>query len=207
MTPSLTLVRRRLPAQQRSKQRVQRILLAASTLLTTSSVDKLTTRRISELADVNIATLYQFFPNKEAIIFALYQRWLSEMDDVFDRMEMKQSRQMGWRKLFSKIFDALNQVQTDLIVRDRLLKAMGMNEDLRKLDLDHSILLSKRLAKLMANQGAYLSEYELQEHGTLIFHFERALVTPLANAKGNDQEVLYKKGRDFLLEMISLAFR
>ncbi|WP_417429169.1 TetR/AcrR family transcriptional regulator [Kiloniella sp.] len=207
MTPSLTLVRRRLPAQQRSKQRVERILLAASTLLTTSSVDKLTTRRISELADVNIATLYQFFPNKEAIIFALYQRWLSEMDDVFDRMEMKQSKQMGWRKLFSKIFDALNQVKTDLIVRDRLLKAMGMNEDLRQLDLDHSILLSKRLAKLMANQGAYLSEYELQEHGTLIFHFERALVTPLANAKGNDQEVLYKKGRDFLLEMISLAFR
>lgn len=207
MTPSLTLVRRRLPAQQRSKQRVERILLAASTLLTTSSVDKLTTRRISELADVNIATLYQFFPNKEAIIFALYQRWLNEMDDVFDRMEMKQSRQMGWRKLFSKIFDALNQVKTDLIVRDRLLKAMGMNEDLRQLDLDHSILLSKRLAKLMANQGAYLSEYELQEHGTLIFHFERALVTPLANAKGNDQEVLYKKGRDFLLEMISLAFR
>jgi AcrR family transcriptional regulator len=69
----LHLQKRRSPHQDRSRDSVARILQASADLLTENGVEKLTTRRIAARAKVNIATLYQFYPNKQAIIFALYE--------------------------------------------------------------------------------------------------------------------------------------
>ena len=176
---SLKINRRRQPTQLRSKIRVERILLAASTLLTKNSVDKLTTRRIAELADVNIATLYQFFPNKEAIIFALYKKWLDETDIVLEQATDNQVKGYSWNIFFGKLFDNLASTHTEVIVKDRLQKAMGMNEELRQLDLDHSIIIAERMAGFMESLGSHLCSKELQQHAMLLFYFERALVTHL----------------------------
>lgn len=61
-------LRRREPVQQRSKKRVERILAAALQLLESEGVDAVTTRAIAERAEVPVATVYQFFPNRDAIL-------------------------------------------------------------------------------------------------------------------------------------------
>lgn len=70
--------KRKLPLQARAKQTVEVILEAATQILWRSGGDRLTTNRIAERAGVSIGTLYQYFPNKEAILFALIERRCTE---------------------------------------------------------------------------------------------------------------------------------
>ena len=81
--PSATVgpSRRRLPTQARSRERVERILDSAARLVLTNGVDTLTTRSIAEAAALPVASLYQYFADKEAVLLALCERDMAEMDD------------------------------------------------------------------------------------------------------------------------------
>lgn len=78
---------RRLPAQQRSMVRVQRMLDACAELLDEVGYDELSTTRIAERANVAIGSVYQFFPDKKAITQALGLRYLDMFSSrVTDRL-------------------------------------------------------------------------------------------------------------------------
>jgi AcrR family transcriptional regulator len=72
---------RRAPSQQRSRERVGRILDAAATLITEHGVDRLSTRAIATRAGVPVASLYRYFADRDEIILALVQRDTAEMDE------------------------------------------------------------------------------------------------------------------------------
>lgn len=55
---------RRRPVQSRSQATVEAVLQATAYILVRDGYARLTTNRIAERAGVNIASLYQFFPNK-----------------------------------------------------------------------------------------------------------------------------------------------
>ena len=72
---------RREPAQQRSRQRVEQILDAAADLIVEQGVEGLSTRTIAARAGTPVASLYQYFADKDEIILALVQRDTAEMDE------------------------------------------------------------------------------------------------------------------------------
>lgn len=72
--------KRRVPQQARSIERVERILDAAARLVLDGGVDALSTRAVAELAGMPVATLYQYFADRDAILLALVERDLAEMD-------------------------------------------------------------------------------------------------------------------------------
>lgn len=73
---------RKLPKQERSQATVEAILTATTRILTEEGYNQLTTNRVAELAGVSIGSLYQYFPNKEALIFALGEHHAHEMEQL-----------------------------------------------------------------------------------------------------------------------------
>lgn len=73
MTQRLTprVSSRKTPQQARSTELVATILEAASRVLEKEGAAKFTTARVAERAGVSIGSLYQYFPNKAAILFRL----------------------------------------------------------------------------------------------------------------------------------------
>lgn len=69
---------RKLPTQERSRATVDAILQAAAYILVKRGWHSMTTNAIADRAGVNIASLYQFFPNKEAIVSELERRHVEE---------------------------------------------------------------------------------------------------------------------------------
>ncbi|MBB3643047.1 MULTISPECIES: TetR/AcrR family transcriptional regulator [unclassified Variovorax] len=65
---------RKLPRQQRSHLTVDAITQAAAYILVNFGWERLTTNAVAERAGVNISSLYQYFPNKEAIVAELQRR-------------------------------------------------------------------------------------------------------------------------------------
>lgn len=66
---------RRTPVQKRSRERVDRILAAASDLIGAKGSQPVTMSEIARDADMSMSALYQYFPDKNAIIHALAERY------------------------------------------------------------------------------------------------------------------------------------
>ncbi len=67
---------RRKPSQQRSQQTVTAILDAAARVFEERGFDAGTTNHVAERAGVSIGSLYEYFPNKDAMVVALVEREL-----------------------------------------------------------------------------------------------------------------------------------
>ncbi|MEU5715202.1 TetR/AcrR family transcriptional regulator [Streptomyces sp. NPDC020403] len=65
---------RRVPVQQRSAERLARILDAGAGLLDETGYEQLSTRAVADRAGVPIGSVYRFFPNKRALVDALAAR-------------------------------------------------------------------------------------------------------------------------------------
>lgn len=69
---------RAVPSQARARFTVETILEAASEILRVEGVDAVTTRRIAARAGVSVGAVYQYFPDKEAILMEISKRIMDE---------------------------------------------------------------------------------------------------------------------------------
>lgn len=69
--PSPSVSSRKQPQQARSTELVTAILDAAVQVLAKEGAQRFTTARVAEKAGVSVGSLYQYFPNKAAILFRL----------------------------------------------------------------------------------------------------------------------------------------
>ncbi len=74
VTRSDRVTMRKQPSQSRSRSTVSFILQAATQVFTERGYDHGSTNRIADRAGVSIGTLYQYFPNKEAIVLWAVRR-------------------------------------------------------------------------------------------------------------------------------------
>jgi AcrR family transcriptional regulator len=87
---SATVRHRRLPTQARSRQRVQRLLDTADALIGSDGYGTLTIPLLASTAHVPVGSIYQFFPDKSAILDAVAARYmqlfLEELEQLSDRI-------------------------------------------------------------------------------------------------------------------------
>ncbi len=94
---------RKSPVQARSAASVDAILEATIQVLLHVGKDRLTTTKVALRAGVSVGTLYQYFPNKSALLQAALRRHLNE---VFEAVELVCKEQKG---------KTLQQMATSLI--------------------------------------------------------------------------------------------
>ena len=70
---------RKRPRQTRSREMVDRILDEAARLFDVVGYGDVTTNHVAEAAGVSVGSLYQYFPNKDALIVGLAERHLEEV--------------------------------------------------------------------------------------------------------------------------------
>jgi AcrR family transcriptional regulator len=71
---------RKRPRQERSRATVDTVLAATARVLVKRGFDGLTTNAVAEAAGISIGSLYQYFPNKEALVAALIEKHMEEMN-------------------------------------------------------------------------------------------------------------------------------
>ena len=78
------LTARRVPRQPRAQATVQHILQSALKVIEDGGLDRLTTNHIAAASGMSVGTLYVYFPNKEAILYALLGQWLADLIEAID---------------------------------------------------------------------------------------------------------------------------
>jgi len=77
---------RKTPSQERARATVEAILEAAAYILVRDGWKKFTTNSVAERAGVNIASLYQYFPNKDSIVAELQRRHIEKGRNAYPEM-------------------------------------------------------------------------------------------------------------------------
>jgi len=86
--PKARISSRKMPKQARSTELVAAILEAAVQVLAREGAHRFTTARVAEKAGVSVGSLYQYFPNKAAILFRLQSdEWRQTADLLRDILE------------------------------------------------------------------------------------------------------------------------
>lgn len=84
--PKKSATPRKAPEQDRSRATVAAIVDAAAHILVKHGYDAFTTNRVAEKAGVSIGSLYQYFPNKDALLSELMRRHLVEIERGVEEM-------------------------------------------------------------------------------------------------------------------------
>ena len=102
---------RKLPRQRRSRETVDAILDAGARVFAKRGFAAGTTNRIAEVAGVSIGSLYEYFPNKEAILVALAERGLQQMlSDVESLLASARARSEAPEALLRSFVTAMLEV-------------------------------------------------------------------------------------------------
>jgi DNA-binding transcriptional regulator YbjK len=80
---------RRMPRQDRSRALVEAVVEAAAQILVRDGRDGLTTNAVAMRAGVSIGSLYQYFPNRDAILAAVTCAHLSEVYQRIASVDMR----------------------------------------------------------------------------------------------------------------------
>jgi AcrR family transcriptional regulator len=116
------VARRRPPRrQERGQRRIAAILDAAASLFTARGVEGTTMSAIAEKSATSIGSLYQFFPNREALVEALAEQYLADWQRM--RAESASSRPRGLRASINAGIDARVKFHLDHAAVSRLLES------------------------------------------------------------------------------------
>jgi AcrR family transcriptional regulator len=106
---------RRVPAQDRSRERVARMLDAAAHEFAERGVEAATIESIAERAETSVGSIYQFFPNKLALYEAIGDMYLEEVRALFAVLVSDDVIEVPWRHVISATIDAFAELHRSSI--------------------------------------------------------------------------------------------
>ncbi len=147
---------RKSPVQARSAASVDAILEATIQILLRVGKERLTTTRVALRAGVSVGTLYQYFPNKSALLQAALKRHL---DEVTDAIEFVCKEQKG--RTLREMVTALITVFLEAKMRDAktsvALYSVGSDVDGAKIARQMGVRSNKAIVRMLATASEPLT--------------------------------------------------
>ncbi|PBB19119.1 TetR/AcrR family transcriptional regulator [Mesorhizobium sp. WSM4313] len=167
---------RRSPSQQRSRERVERILSAASTLIAEQGSDAMRMGEVAERAGVSIGSLYQFFPDKRAIVWALAERYTAGSQACISAALKDVSDAEGLRRSFSELVDIYYRLfLAEPVMRD-IWSGTQADKALRELELADSRANADFLLAVLKRIRPDADPIELETAAFLVWQMGEAAV-------------------------------
>ncbi|WP_088894070.1 TetR/AcrR family transcriptional regulator [Leptolyngbya ohadii] len=169
-TPAKAPAMRRQPKQTRSQERVHHILDVAEQLFIESGYEQATTREIASRAGVAIGSLYQFFPDKAAIVRALANRYFAQEYQMFVQLHAELA-EAELTTYVDRMIDAFAQFADDhpgyRAVLRQLLDQMTVAD--ASVPNEYDQLMLEGLAHFLAQRNAGLDRDRSQLIATIVF--------------------------------------
>jgi AcrR family transcriptional regulator len=171
--PAVEAVRRN-PTQQRSRERQERILTAATQLIADKGSDQLKMSEIAERCGISIGSLYQYFPDKSSVIRTLAERYNAESRRCITEAMAAVEDAQGLQTAYSQLLDLYYEIVMATPVMRDIWSGMQADKQLMQLELVESRVAGALLAQAMLRVYPDLDQQQVQESAFLIWHLGEA---------------------------------
>lgn len=178
---------KRQPTQERSQQRRERILRVTGELLNEGDYAAINVAAIASRAETSVGSIYQYFPNKDAILHALAEAYLEDMyetmasvfRDVNTRtVEEQVERVMGWLTDYSESHPGIHHV----------LKSDWVSGDIKAAVDSMHVALKDAVSSTIASFAPHLSDERRKICAEVILSITDGLMPRMAVASGIERE-------------------
>ncbi|HEX4168792.1 MAG TPA: helix-turn-helix domain-containing protein [Bryobacteraceae bacterium] len=168
MSSRLAALPRRVPQQQRGERRVAALLKAAASVISDAGYDSATMCEIAERAGACIGSLYQFFPNKEAVAHALRMQYRQEVGSLWASLEESESL---------SIEDVASQLVVEMIafLEDRPALRQLLNFPVTPHDKSIRDVLRRRLARILRSCAPSISGSQAHLYASISLQLMKAM--------------------------------
>lgn len=143
---------RRTPRQARSKARLARVLEAAERVLVSEGVEALTTTRVAAEAQVSVGSLYQYLPDRDAIIDALAGGYFARLEAVMEDFA-RAAADENWDDPVGVLIDACAAVYRTEHGFRALWFGSGLTERTRAADREHKRQMADGVRRVLLALG------------------------------------------------------
>lgn len=142
---------RRTPRQARSRQKLARVLEAADRLLISEGAEALTTTRVAAEAGVSVGALYQYLPDRDAILDTLADRYLLRLEELMDSFTARASREV-WPDPVAVLVDGFADLYRGQPGLRALWFGRHLTERTREADRAHKRTMAEALHQVLVAQ-------------------------------------------------------
>ncbi len=196
------LTPRKRPKQQRAKSTIDRIFKATRKLLTEEGPAAFSTRRVAAASGVNISSIYQYFPNKQAILYAMYQERLEAFFAVLDKYEQPEHLGKDPEEFFQHFFDEMDALQLSDSTGLALDKAIAHDEKLNQLNEAHGRKMIARITAILRQTGSTWPDQQLANFAEFIYSIDVAATELIPEKNQEEQTQIFAWNREVLMHLI-----
>jgi len=172
----IDLAPRRLPIQKRAKERVGHILDTLATLLVEKGFDGISTNLIAERAGIDVASIYQYFPNKYAVLCALAERTSARNRSYVEKYDSQIPAEADWptamARLSPYLIDGMRGDPGNIAIRH----AMRSRPEFCEVAKRGNELLAQSLADMMSRRGYPVDDEKLLRMGRVMVETGMAIL-------------------------------
>lgn len=148
----------------------------ATELIAAKGSDQVKMSEIAELAEISIGSLYQYFPDKSAVIRTLAERYNAESRRCIEAALTDVQDLDGLGIAFSSLLDQYYQIVLATPAMRDIWSAMQADRQLLALELEESRVAGAMLAEAMRRVHPHADPQRICESAFLIWHLGEATV-------------------------------
>ncbi|WP_235911925.1 TetR/AcrR family transcriptional regulator [Mesorhizobium xinjiangense] len=163
-----------MPTQKRSRERVERMLSAATALIEKAGSDAMKMSEVAERAGVSIGSLYQYFPDKTAIIATLAERYNAMSCHCIGQGLAGVQSMAALRDAFSDLIDTYYAMfLAEPVMRD-IWSGTQADKALCAMELEQGRVLGKMLADVVIRLKPAAEADDVATKAFLVMHLGEA---------------------------------
>lgn len=186
MTNNKKLTARTAPIQKRALERRQTILQVTALLLEEVGQDDLTTILVAKRADISVGTLYHYFPNKYAILNALGEQWLEEIEAALEDLEGFKIESLSLKRFVDMAVERVLTAYTAQRGALPLVVAMSGVPQLSELNKTYNQLIISAMARMFERLEVAERPAELARLGLAYHEISHAMLLLVVNQSKAD---------------------
>jgi AcrR family transcriptional regulator len=166
---------RKAPRQSRSAATVTAILDATARILVERGYAATSTNAVAERAGVSVGSLYQYFPNKDALIAALHARHAEQMKAVIEGA-LARAMDVGLDEALADLIEAAVEAHRVDAGLHQVLEQQLAGLDVVDAHDGFDAVLEERIVALLARHRAQLAVTDLRLAAFMLNHSTHALI-------------------------------
>ena len=181
------------PKQKRGEQRMQRLLDAAEQTFAERGYQATTTNEIADRAHTSIGTLYRFFPNKEAIVQHLSERYAQEMHVIRGKMFHPGMATMPLIEMIDYLVDPIVELKS---AHSGLVSLFIGPQAPLQLPVEFQTLVDEsvfQLEKLWTRRFPFLNAEMCHLYAVIFFQIRQAFLSLAFSSAPSSQEKIIKE--------------
>ncbi|MFC3053540.1 TetR/AcrR family transcriptional regulator [Kordiimonas pumila] len=194
------------PSQARAQETLDKIISAANAVMLRDGIQKLTIRKVAIEAGLGVGSIYDYFPNKQALLEGICEQRLSARIELFDKTMLQQGNQSSLSDNMTAYDQATRQQGLTSKIGPELRNASESNPGLKAIVSKYERLFISRMADLVARQAPNMPEEKRFLLATFILNIDFTLLRLLHTAtddEGQYYKTLQRKVHAFLINIAS----